>query len=330
MVKIEDFVFHQERAVEIINVFIRKESIPNLIFYGPDGVGKRRAALIASSMITGDSLERIKKGSSTNVRIVLPRSDGKKNLWRGVSDYYDVDQVADIPPYNALIKIDMVREIIEELTMHPVADRKRVVIILYADRITPEATAALLKILEEPPEDTVFILTTSRIYRLPGTILSRCEKVRFRVLNEDVIRKILRLKGFEEDEEAIFMSEGSIKKAINLIRRKDTRILRISINLVKKAPYGYREIIKAYHELYGEPLDSLLESLILIYRYIYLYKEGLIHIPSRLNEIVDYKSGYLMKREVVKVIEELMEFKNFLTLNPTKKLFIFNLLKTLI
>ena len=78
------------------------------------------------------------------------------------------------------IKIESVREILGWASLKPYEGRWKVFIILNADKLTLDAANALLKVLEEPPPQTIFVLSVeSRVY-LPDTILSRCFEVRFR------------------------------------------------------------------------------------------------------------------------------------------------------
>jgi DNA polymerase III subunit delta' len=68
-----------------------------------------------------------------------------------------------------------------------------------ADRMTEEAADVLLKALEEPPADTVFILSSARPHEIPETIRSRCQTVTFRPLSEDFVAETLVEEGVEPD-----------------------------------------------------------------------------------------------------------------------------------
>jgi DNA polymerase-3 subunit delta' len=80
---------------------------------------------------------------------------------------------------NPQIKIEQVREIESQIIYRPLIGRFKIVLIDQADRLTLGAANALLKTLEEPPAHSVFILVTSRPLALPGTIMSRCQCLRF-------------------------------------------------------------------------------------------------------------------------------------------------------
>ena len=63
----------------------------------------------------------------------------------------------------------------------------KVMVVLQADRLRIEAADVLLKVLEEPPGDTVFMLLTARTEELPETIRSRCQEIAFPPLTEDFV-----------------------------------------------------------------------------------------------------------------------------------------------
>ncbi len=79
--------------------------------------------------------------------------------------------------------IDDVREtIIENINFNPTRDRYRVFIIDEVHQLSKPAFNALLKTLEEPPENVVFIMATTELHKVPDTILSRCQEFEFRII----------------------------------------------------------------------------------------------------------------------------------------------------
>ncbi|MDR2006428.1 MAG: AAA family ATPase, partial [Acidaminococcales bacterium] len=87
----------------------------------------------------------------------------------------------------------------EKICFSPVEGRKRVYIVDEAHMLTSEAFNALLKTLEEPPEHVLFILATTEPYKIPPTILSRCQRYDFRRLG--VPDMIGRLEEVAQDSE---------------------------------------------------------------------------------------------------------------------------------
>ena len=91
----------------------------------------------------------------------------------------------------ASIRLSLTRDLLRDLAFRPFEAARRVVVVRDADRMREDQYSALLKTLEEPGATTVWILTTSRPARLPATIRSRCQRVRFAALAEPVIARFL-------------------------------------------------------------------------------------------------------------------------------------------
>ena len=83
--------------------------------------------------------------------------------------------------------VDSIRELRESVKYPPVRGRNKVYIIDEVHMLSTGAFNALLKTLEEPPENVVFILATTEPQKLPATILSRCMRLDFRRVSESVI-----------------------------------------------------------------------------------------------------------------------------------------------
>lgn len=85
----------------------------------------------------------------------------------------------------------------------------RVCLIEEAEQMTPEACASLLKILEEPPPDLYFILLTGRPQRLPGTIVSRCQRFTLQPLGKTEIMELLSRQSELSLEKRLLLSQLS-------------------------------------------------------------------------------------------------------------------------
>lgn len=116
------------------------------------------------------------------------------------------------------IKIDQVRDLIATINLTP-QGKKRVVLIQNIDRMPTEAQNAFLKTLEEPPEDTMFLLTSSEPKKVLPTILSRVRPLEFSLLPEDELKGGLqsRFSQIGNMEEAIQIAQGRPGLAIMLL-----------------------------------------------------------------------------------------------------------------
>jgi len=92
---------------------------------------------------------------------------------------------------NDFISIDDIRELRQEASAKPYEGRRKVTIVVSADRMNIPASNALLKTLEEPPGALLLLLTTHRPHQLLPTILSRCQPVHLARLEEAEIRETL-------------------------------------------------------------------------------------------------------------------------------------------
>jgi len=120
---------------------------------------------------------------------------------------------------NAAIRIDQIREIEHRLSRKAFEGNGHFEIISEADRMTHEAANALLKTLEEPPNDTIIILISSTWTHLLSTVRSRAHLIRFNRLNSKQIEdELMRRNDLTRDEAAAFAvrADGSIGKALLL------------------------------------------------------------------------------------------------------------------
>jgi DNA polymerase-3 subunit delta' len=114
------------------------------------------------------------------------------------------------------IKIDPVRDAIDRAGYRPFEGRRRVTIVSHADGLEVSAQNALLKMLEEPPASSVFILVTALPDTLLPTVRSRCPQLRFRALAADDLVAVLRRNGFDEAKarRAALLGDGSVSAAL--------------------------------------------------------------------------------------------------------------------
>ncbi|MDR3112626.1 MAG: DNA polymerase III subunit gamma/tau [Elusimicrobiota bacterium] len=120
-------------------------------------------------------------------------------------------------------RIEEARNLIENSKFVPAKSKYKIYIIDEVHQLTKEAFNALLKTLEEPPSHVVFILATTEQHKLPITILSRCQKYRFRLLSfkeiSQAVKNISEKENFEIDDSALNIivnsSGGSMRDALS-------------------------------------------------------------------------------------------------------------------
>ncbi|CAN5601755.1 DNA polymerase III subunit delta' [soil metagenome] len=115
-----------------------------------------------------------------------------------------------VVPEGPLIPVDVIREqVIPEATRSPFEGVTKVFVLEEADRMNPAAQNALLKTLEEPQPDTVFILISENEEEVLETLRSRCRIVRLEPLSEARIAAVLQREGSSDEDAALAARAGS-------------------------------------------------------------------------------------------------------------------------
>ena len=172
---------------------------PTLIFGGPDGVGKRQAAIALGQAL--NCLNPVKPAPWPGNAAAPLAIDGCGHCspCRRIAKGQHPDVTIVEPSETGTIKIDEIRKVIYETGFKPFEARKRVAIFDGADAINDDGQNALLKTLEEPPASSVLVLVTAQPGALLPTVRSRCPTVRFSPLSpDDVASWLMKTKGMTE------------------------------------------------------------------------------------------------------------------------------------
>jgi DNA polymerase-3 subunit gamma/tau len=188
-----DEVVGQDHVVKTLKNAINLDRIAHAyLFSGPRGTGKTSVARILAKSVNCEkgpaetpcnecsNCREITDGSSLDVREI----DGASN--RG---------------------IDEIRELRENIKFSPAASRYKIYIIDEVHMLTKEAFNALLKTLEEPPSHVIFVFATTEIYKVPVTILSRCQHFDFKRIS---LRQIIDNLGMIAKAEKITVSDEGL------------------------------------------------------------------------------------------------------------------------
>ncbi|HXE81530.1 MAG TPA: DNA polymerase III subunit [Vicinamibacterales bacterium] len=151
---------------------------PSLVFTGPEGVGKRRAALALAQTL---NCPAPKRDVAIDPGVVLPiDACGACPSCRRLARLVHPDLLVVEPDEETgNTRIEEVRPLLERIAYRPFEAHWRVVVIDRAEALVSAAQNALLKTLEEPPSSTVFVLVASRPDALLPTVRSRCPPIRF-------------------------------------------------------------------------------------------------------------------------------------------------------
>lgn len=210
-------ILGQERPLVLLKAFLENDTIPHaFLFCGPDGVGKKTVArYFAMALNCLDS--PIKQPQAEPASWFCGRCRACRLLAQDKHPDFK-----HIKPDGAFIKVDQVRKLIEELSLKPVEAKTRVIILEDAQHLNPAAANALLKTLEEPFPDTIFILTAKTETEVMDTILSRCQRVAFQPLDASTLAAILTARGYDPVADAghlAYLSGGSLVKAEAMLQQ---------------------------------------------------------------------------------------------------------------
>lgn len=235
-------------------------------------------------------------------------------------------------------KIDEIRDLLDKIPYTPTSLRSKVYIIDEVHQLTPEASSALLKTLEEPPGHIIFVLATTEPHKLLPTIVSRCQKFDFSMVSAQDIAQLLEHiathEGIDVDTEAIEMiaehAHGSVRDAIgvmdqisNLSGEQVTRtqlaellgevetelVFRMVDLMTERDTPGALALVGGVFEGGKDP-RRFLESLISHLRNLFLIQnaanpetivEATVDHFQRLSE----QSNVISRHEVIKLIERL-------------------------
>ncbi|MEP7240765.1 MAG: AAA family ATPase [Devosia sp.] len=184
-----------------------------ILLHGPRGIGKASLAFdFARAVFTRTSDEsaghiaaQVAAGSYPNLRVLrkAPKDTGKG--------------------FYTAIRVEEVRSLIGETRLTRGRAGFRVVIVDSIDDCNPSSANALLKVLEEPPAETQFILVSHRPGGLPPTIRSRCRSVALRPLADDDVRRVL--GNVDGADAAVALASGRPRRAYEALAMGDNEAL---------------------------------------------------------------------------------------------------------
>jgi DNA polymerase-3 subunit delta' len=306
-----DEIIGQENARVFLKNAIKKERIYNLLLTGPRGVGKRRTAFALARALGCPP-------NSPNFMLIAPLPPSVKDKEEKISEY-----LKNYLPENPIVQIEahsnivirQIRDLIQWLLLMPQKGTKRVVIILEADRMNEESANCFLKTLEEPPLDTIFILTSSRPEYLLPTIRSRCQMIKFGYLTSKQIENIT----FEEEDSFYLGSPGEI------LYLRENPLFPIAQEIFKKTPLSLENVSKLSRKLVDENLTDLFYIFLLLYRCVF-YKKLNYPINQELEMEVKKKAVRLGMDKIVSTILMLNNCINLLEYNPNRMIILTNIL----
>ena len=302
-------VIDQEHVKAVLQRLIALDRLPHaMLFHGPDGCGKRAVSLALAQTLQCPTAgttpcgacppcKKVEKLVHPDVHVHFPQpSDADPHevadrIRRLAADPYATVDFARRPSLDdpsrssnrqTIYSVDTVRgELLRPMVYRPVEGRYKIAIVTDADSMNAPAANAFLKMLEEPPPRTLFVLTTSRLEYLLPTIVSRCHRLRFDPLPVSAIEEALvRREGAEAERAAIVarMAAGSFGRALDLLSDELLVVSRDQVVAFMRAAYAMdvrnvTELAGQMSSLGREPLKAAMNLLLLWIRDLLLHKE---------------------------------------------------------
>ena len=303
-------VGHDRQRQRLMNAVAQDRLAHGYLFCGPPGVGAEALAIELACAVNCESgpgepcgqcrhCRRIRALQHPDLHLLVPsssapppdrpsgrgegssgRGDARQDRRMGLAFQLADDPYAALPfGPNDILSVEDVRSLRKDASAKPFEGRRKVAVIVAADRMNTAASNALLKTLEEPPGSLMLILTASRSQRLPPTIVSRCQPVFLARLREAEVKAALVERYDIDPEEAGDLarrSEGRLSEALSArsergagLREEAFILLECIYDATPLRLFEKVESLAASHR--DEPvLDRILDHLLALYRDLFI------------------------------------------------------------
>ena len=240
------------------HAFIKKELQRNLtlgriphcqLICGPEGSGALPVAIAYARQVICNELDqkaefcnlKISELKHPDLHFVYPVANNQDVKSKAISSSFITNwrEFLSLNPYGNLfewymsigienkqgkIGKDEAENLIKKMSLKSYEGGWKAVIIWMAEKMNPSATNKLLKLIEEPPEKTLFIFVAEDELLLMDTLVSRCQRINLNKIPNDLIKKALIDKGFSNElaNKASLESNGSYNKAFSFAKGKES------------------------------------------------------------------------------------------------------------
>ncbi|MGF2192174.1 DNA polymerase III subunit gamma/tau [Enterococcus faecalis] len=208
--RFDDVVGQKAITQTLKNAIVQKKTSHAYLFTGPRGTGKTSAAKIFAKAI---NCKHIQDGEPCNVcETCVAITEGRLN------DVIEIDAASN----NG---VEEIRDIRDKAKYAPTQAEYKVYIIDEVHMLSTGAFNALLKTLEEPPQNVIFILATTEPHKIPLTIISRTQRFDFkRISTQDIVdhmAHIMQEMALDYEEQALYVigraAEGGMRDALSIL-----------------------------------------------------------------------------------------------------------------
>ena len=304
----EDLVGQSEVSSIIKNEILNNKISHAYLFSGPRGTGKTSTAKIIARMINCTNL------SSDGIPCGI--CDSCLNF-SSSSDIVEIDAASN----NG---VDEIRELRDKVNLVPTFGKYKIYIIDEVHMLTTQAFNALLKTLEEPPSHVIFILATTEFYKIPVTVVSRCQKFQFlKFSNDEIVKKLTEIAPKESilaGEDVLFeiarLSDGGLRDAINMLDQLSSfKATELSIYDVYKlnGVVSYSEFSDLLHYIYSNDIVKIINFLDELDKSGKNYDRFIEDLISFLKDILVYKNTSILTSNISEKNDSLVELADIFT-----------------
>ena len=304
----EDLVGQSEVSSIIKNEILNNKISHAYLFSGPRGTGKTSTAKIIARMINCTNL------SSDGIPCGI--CDSCLNF-SSSSDIVEIDAASN----NG---VDEIRELRDKVNLVPTFGKYKIYIIDEVHMLTTQAFNALLKTLEEPPSHVIFILATTEFYKIPVTVVSRCQKFQFlKFSNDEIVKKLTEIASKESilaGEDVLFeiarLSDGGLRDAINMLDQLSSfKATELSIYDVYKlnGVVSYSEFSDLLHYIYSNDIVKIINFLDELDKSGKNYDRFIEDLISFLKDILVYKNTSILTSNISEKNDSLVELADIFT-----------------
>ena len=277
--KFEEIQPFQPIVLQILQNSIVKDRVAHAyLFEGDKGTRKKEVSILyAKSLLCENRIEGKACENCSNCRRINHGNHPDLHL---------------VEPDGLSIKKEQIKQLQEEFSKTGVESKKKIYIIVHADKMTPNAANSLLKFLEEPLADATAILITENIHRILPTILSRCQTISFKPLPKEELTAQLLEAGIQPHLAALAANlTNHYEEAVEICQNEwfaQARLIVLKLyEVLQNSPFQAMVKIQedfVQHFKEKDQVDRALDLLLLIYKdllQIQLGKEEQLVYPDQ-------------------------------------------------